>query len=254
MALREPQEDGVIMKASFIERGGLMCATSTYYRSEAANPTSMFAERFEKPDAVLARKTHSYEALTESGLAGIGTKIQGEMMIIGKTQSKLSMNTQEKKTTQTRRCISTANRMNDAGIIRDARIMSLPTGKRVFLHMERLRPIHKADKITIRGAKSVVVSIRGEEDMPFSPEGITPDIVCSNFGPYARQIMSLLIEATTTKAVCVAADLELGIDPQIFEPGYYQQHMEKVQNVLRDPMVLIAEEKNICAMDVLESR
>ena len=87
LSLPDNQEDAIVIKKSAIERGAMACSTTRHYVSDAIKPTTLFSEKFEKPDIVLSKKTVSYEGIKADGLPRKGTFIKGGDIIIGKTRS-----------------------------------------------------------------------------------------------------------------------------------------------------------------------
>jgi DNA-directed RNA polymerase beta subunit len=64
------------------------------------------------------------------------------------------------------------------------------------------------DKVSIGPQKGVISHILREEDMPWTVDGITPDIILSPMAFVKRKTVSLLQELTIGKAVCMRPDSE----------------------------------------------
>ena len=256
ITLPDCQEDALIIKRSFLERGGMMATTSRVYVSEAAVPNSLLSEVFERPDKVLSKKTANYEALQQNGLPRLGATTNGGDVIIGKTRSVRKIisgavstydslskkNVNNSKTglrTQrhvlTRRDISTCSRKDESGMITSVSTATLPNGKRVSVDISTARHVVVGDKFTSSAAqKGVVASIWNEEDLPFSMvTGMVPDIIASPLSLTSRMTMSSLLEQITGKAVAISGDLELGIDHQDLHNSN-KIHIKRVEEVLRE--------------------
>jgi DNA-directed RNA polymerase beta subunit len=230
------QEDALVIKKSFIERGGLAASTMRVYVSEAANPNSLLSETFEKPELVLSKKTANYDALSENGLPTIGKQVNGGDVIIGKTRSlrKIVAGSSVKydpaskggkkpgRRTQrqiiTRRDISTTCLKDEKGTISHVSTSTVPNGHRVCVELTTAREVKVGDKLTTSAAqKGVVGSIVSEENLPFSiATGCAPDVIASPLSLTSRMTMSSLLESITGKAVAVTGDLDNGIDTQEF--------------------------------------
>jgi DNA-directed RNA polymerase beta subunit len=254
ITLQDCQEDALIIKRSFLERGGMMATTSRVYVSEAAAPNSLLSETFERPDEVLSKKTANYDVLEPNGLPRLGAMTKGGDVIVGKTRSvrkiisgaastydsSVKKNINNSKTglrTQrhilTRRDISTCSRKDESGTITAVSTATLPNGKRVSVDISTARHIVVGDKFTSSAAqKGVVASIYNDEDMPFSMvSGMTPDIIASPLSLTSRMTMSSLLEQITGKAVAISGDLELGIDHQDYHNSN-KLHIKRVEEVL----------------------
>jgi DNA-directed RNA polymerase beta subunit len=244
------QEDALVIKKSFIERGGLAASTMRVYVSEAANPNSLLSETFEKPEFVLSKKTANYDALAENGLPTIGKQVQGGDVIIGKTRSlrkiiagsstKYDCNKPGQKNVRrtqrqiiTRRDISTTCLKDEKGTISHVSTSSVPNGQRVCVELTTSREVKVGDKLTTSAAqKGVVGAIISEEDLPFSMStGCAPDVIASPLSLTSRMTMSSLLESITGKVVAVTGDLENGVDNQEFSKSN-KIHAEKMGKLL----------------------
>jgi hypothetical protein len=152
-----PQEDAVVVKKSFVERGGLLASTSITYVSEASTPNSSFTERFEKPTIALSKKVGSYDHINGSGLPEINTTVHPADIIIGKTQTitrtpAVNVGTVPTKQIQIRRDISTSIRQGHGGQVTLSAKSTLPTGTKAVVRVETIRHFGLCDKISTDAA------------------------------------------------------------------------------------------------------
>lgn len=224
---RGPQEDGALIRKSFIERAGLTCHTTNVYRSEAATRTNAFEEKFERPDDLLSRRTHSYSAITPCGLPQLRTPLKADSIVIGKRQTTTKLpfgggtggaatGGQHKNTLQSHRDISLSN--TKSGVVVNSQLSQLPTGVMAIVEVQTRRDMDFADKCTTeQGQKFVAAEIVADEDCMFSLQtGIIPDMVMGPCGIVCRGTPSMSIEGQVAKAVALCGRFELGLDRQDF--------------------------------------
>ncbi len=238
LPLKRAQEDGVVVKKSFGERGGMMCGTTLTYVSEASTPknSSALTERFEKPEMVLSKKVNSYSAITKDGIPREKTHISERMVAIAKTQTIIrtpGANIGTSKQLLTRRDISTTVRLGHGGQVIMSLQCFLPSGIKCVVRIETVRHFELADKLTTLAAmKGVAADIMPDENMPWSETtGLIPDVVFQPLGILSRMTPSFDLAATTGKVVALTGDFRHGEDTQDYATSK-EHHMKRMGDIL----------------------
>lgn len=203
------QEDSLILNQSSIDRGFM---TSTYYRTykeeEKKNQNTLEEEKFTKPhkfyrsgngDTIMTSGMTSgnYNKLEEDGFVKEGTYVEGGDVIIGKVIPLRNVGDGEPKY----RDNSLKIRENESGIVDWVYKTTNADSKKfckVRIRKERIPEV--GDKYSSRhGQKGTVGATYPQEDMPYTKEGIVPDIIVNPHAIPSRMTVGHLVECALSK-------------------------------------------------------
>jgi len=217
------QEDSLIMNHSSVDRGFFR---SVFYRcyveSEEKVPVKLSeakmvsgglqleanVERFEKPNRAnctgLKMDDSGYEKLDDDGLVPPGVAVSGHDILIGKTVTLPLPPPGVAATRPTRidrKDTSTSMRAHETGVVDRVMLSTNKEGQRmVKVRVRSVRFPQVGDKFASRhGQKGTVGMLYRQEDMPFSRDGITPDIIVNPHAIPSRMTVGHLIECLFSK-------------------------------------------------------
>ena len=196
-------EDAILINEAAIHRG---IFRTTYYssyqdREESSKVTGMTNSKFasiEKNNVIGKKKGYDYSFLDDHGLIKENTELNDKMILIGKINSSLS-------TKDVWSDDSVKPKKGQLGYVDKAFITLGEEGfnvAKVRVREERLPAI--GDKMASRaGQKGTLGLIIPENDMPFTEDGIRPDLIINPHAIPSRMTIGQIIESLFGK-VCTS--------------------------------------------------
>lgn len=236
------QEDSIIINQAALERGMFRSVKLQTVRDEEHQNGGTDAERFEhvgKLATCAGKRDANYDGLDDSGVITVGTRVKSNDVLIGKTVTTTELGEGARRAIK--RDKSTVLK-HDTGIV-DAvlRAQNFDGTNQVKVRIRKTRTPIVGDKFSSRmGQKGVIGAALPQEDMPFTADGLTPDIIVNPHAIPSRMTIGQLNE-TLLNILCTQTG-ERGdgtmfrgtsieyIAESLEKTGYHKHGMTKLYN------------------------
>jgi DNA-directed RNA polymerase II subunit RPB2 len=188
------QEDCIIMNQDFIERGGM---NSMSFKTTSVNEIKRGTreiELIEFPPINLREKDYNYSLLDSRGIVKEGSFVRRNDVLVGKVLYSRDVPVSD---------CSLICKTSEEGIVNRVLLTTNASGYKhikVKIHIFCIPEI--GDKFCqVSAQKGTIGMVYKQEDMPFTQEGITPDIIINPHAFPSRMTINMLLEMQSGK-VC----------------------------------------------------
>jgi len=228
-------EDAIVLSKSAVERGLGRTLFYRIYEAESKQYPGGMRDNFEIPnsdDNLRGYKGEkSYRLLEEDGIIASESRVSGGDILIGKTSPPRFMEEyrDSSSTGPYRRDTSIGVRPSEVGVVDTIVLTQANEGGKMFkVRIRDMRPPEIGDKFASRhGQKGVVGILAKAEDLPYTADGISPDVLINPHAFPSRMTVGMMMESITGKAAAIRGR-------KVDASAFVGEKMDDVKGVLKD--------------------
>ena len=207
-------EDAIILNKSSLERGLMRSMFYRLYDGDSKQYLGGMKDKFEIPnpdDNIRGyRGEKFYRLLEEDGIISAESKVTGGDVIIGRSSPPRFI--EEYKEFEVkgpyRRDTSVSIRPSESGVVDNVFLTQNKEGERMYkIRVRDMRIPEIGDKYASRhGQKGIVGLVVKSEDMPYSSEGVIPDIIINPHAFPSRMTVGQFLESISGKVAAFSGN------------------------------------------------
>jgi len=228
-------EDAIVLSKSSVERGLGRTFFYRIYESESKQYPGGMRDNFEIPNADDNLRGYkgekSYRLLEDDGIIASESAVSGGDILIGKTSPPRFMEEYRELESRGpyRRDTSIGVRPSEVGVVDTIVLTQANEGGKMYkVRIRDMRPPEIGDKFASRhGQKGVVGILAKAEDLPYTADGISPDVLINPHAFPSRMTVGMMMESITGKAAAIRGK-------KVDASAFVGEKMEDVKGVMKD--------------------
>jgi len=228
-------EDAIVLSKSSVERGLGRTFFYRIYESESKQYPGGMRDNFEIPNADDNLRGYkgerSYRLLEDDGIIASESAVSGGDILIGKTSPPRFMEEYRELESRGpyRRDTSIGVRPSEVGVVDTIVLTQANEGGKMYkVRIRDMRPPEIGDKFASRhGQKGVVGILAKAEDLPYTADGISPDVLINPHAFPSRMTVGMMMESITGKAAAIRGK-------KVDASAFVGEKMDDVKGVMKD--------------------